>query len=65
MAWCEQNRVDYVFGVARNERLVTKIAPAWRKPAGVQGKWSGDLPLNFHPVTIRASTVSVTPYRAV
>nr|WP_287060005.1 transposase [Mesorhizobium sp.] len=34
MAWCEQNRVDYVFGVARNERLVTKIAPAWRKPAG-------------------------------
>ncbi|RWI67049.1 MAG: hypothetical protein E5Y51_02985 [Mesorhizobium sp.] len=34
MAWCEQNRVNYVFGVARNERLVTKIAPAWRKPAG-------------------------------
>ncbi|TWI22286.1 DDE family transposase, partial [Mesorhizobium tianshanense] len=28
MAWCEQNRVDYVFGVARNERLETKIAPA-------------------------------------
>ena len=28
MAWCEANRVDYVFGVARNERLETKIAPA-------------------------------------
>lgn len=28
MGWCEQNRVDYVFGVARNERLETKIAPA-------------------------------------
>ncbi|RRH78896.1 IS1380 family transposase, partial [Mesorhizobium tamadayense] len=28
MAWCEQNRVDYVFGLARNERLETKIAPA-------------------------------------
>jgi hypothetical protein len=25
MAWCEQNRVDYVFGLARNERLVAVI----------------------------------------
>ena len=27
MAWCEVNRVDYVFGLARNPRLETKIAP--------------------------------------
>jgi Transposase DDE domain group 1 len=27
MAWCEQNRVDYVFGLARNARLETTIAP--------------------------------------
>ena len=26
MAWCESNHVDYVFGLARNARLVTKIA---------------------------------------
>jgi hypothetical protein len=26
MAWCEQNRVDYVFGLARNPRLVAMIA---------------------------------------
>ena len=26
MAWCESNRVDYVFGLARNSRLVAKIA---------------------------------------
>jgi hypothetical protein len=26
MAWCEQNRVDYVFGLARNARLVEEIA---------------------------------------
>jgi hypothetical protein len=26
MAWCENNRVDYVFGLARNTRLVAKIA---------------------------------------
>src|SRR5882672_721618 len=25
MAWCEQNRVDYVFGLARNARLVVMI----------------------------------------
>ncbi len=27
MAWCEQNRVDYVLGLARNSRLQRKIAP--------------------------------------
>jgi hypothetical protein len=27
MAWCEQNLVDYVFGLARNSRLQRKIAP--------------------------------------
>ena len=26
MAWCEANAVDYVFGLARNERLVSAIA---------------------------------------
>src|SRR5690348_13705234 len=25
MAWCEANRVDYLFGLARNERLVEEI----------------------------------------
>ncbi len=31
MSWCEQHRVDYVFGLARNPRLVTEIATdlAW------------------------------------
>jgi hypothetical protein len=27
MAWCEQNQVDYVLGLARNSRLQRKIAP--------------------------------------
>jgi hypothetical protein len=26
MAWCEDNRVDYLFGLARNERLTAEIA---------------------------------------
>jgi hypothetical protein len=28
MAWCEENRVDYVFGLARNTRLVPMIEDA-------------------------------------
>ena len=31
MAWCEQNRVDYVLGLARNSRLQRKIAPQLRE----------------------------------
>jgi Transposase DDE domain group 1 len=26
MAWCEESRVDFVFGLARNARLVEEIA---------------------------------------
>ena len=28
MAWCEANKVDYVFGLARNARLEARIAEA-------------------------------------
>src|SRR5271157_1148597 len=28
MAWCEANAVDYVFGLARNQRLEARIAEA-------------------------------------
>jgi hypothetical protein len=42
MAWCEQNRVDYVFGLARNERLVAVIeqefAAAKRRPRTVASR---------------------------
>jgi Transposase DDE domain group 1 len=33
MSWCEQNRVDYVFGFARNERLRRLIADAMAQAA--------------------------------
>jgi hypothetical protein len=33
MAWCEQNRVDYVFGLARNARLTAEIAVELRQAA--------------------------------
>src|SRR3954464_9224704 len=28
MLWCEQNRVDFVFGLARNARLEARVAAA-------------------------------------
>jgi hypothetical protein len=38
MSWCEQHRVDYVFGLARNGRLVehiaTELAPPWSPDHG-------------------------------
>ncbi len=41
MAWCEANRVDYVFGLAGNDRLVAEIGAemaAARKEAEASGK---------------------------
>ena len=34
MAWCEAHRVDYVFGLARNDRLVAKVEGALAATAG-------------------------------
>jgi hypothetical protein len=34
MAWCEANRVDYLFGLARNVRLVEQIAGELAEAAG-------------------------------
>ncbi len=41
MAWCEENGVDYVFGLARNDRLVAKIGrelKAARRQAAETGR---------------------------
>lgn len=35
MDWCEANKVDYVFGLARNKRLENKIAPALQQACAV------------------------------
>jgi len=40
MTWCEDNRVDYLFGLARNERLTTEIA-AEIEAARVEAEASG------------------------
>jgi hypothetical protein len=40
MSWCEQHRVDYVFGLARNARLEAAIAPELARAAAT-GRESG------------------------
>ena len=40
MAWCEANEVDYLFGLARNDRLVAEIA-AELDAAAEQGRRTG------------------------
>ena len=35
MVWCEANRVDYLFGLARNSRLEAILAPAMQQAAKV------------------------------
>jgi hypothetical protein len=38
MSWCEQHTVDYVFGLARNERLQARLAPALRQAERQAGR---------------------------
>ena len=45
MAWCEANGVDYVFGLARNERLVGAIATRWPRPRPRPGPGRSGPPL--------------------
>jgi len=33
MVWCEENHVDYLFGLAKNDRLIAKIKPELAKAA--------------------------------
>lgn len=41
MAWCEDNRVDYLFGLARNDRLVAEIANELEQAAEESGRTAG------------------------
>src|SRR6202161_3250634 len=41
MAWCEANRVDYVFGLARNERLEARVAEAMGEAERLSGADAG------------------------
>ena len=50
MAWCEDNRVDYLFGLARNERLTAEIA-AEIEAARVEAEASGKPARRFRDFT--------------
>ena len=43
MAWCEANGVDFLFGLAKNERL---IAGSWPRPSGREEK---PIPVSWSP----------------
>jgi len=38
MSWCEKNRVEYVFGLAKNERLVKKLGKPMREAEAQYGQ---------------------------
>ena len=51
MAWCEENRVDFVFGLARNERLAAMIEKRTRRREGcLRGERPAGVPLQGLPV---------------
>lgn len=50
MAWCETNRVDYLFGLARNARLVDEIA-AQMQAARAESEASGKPARRFRDFT--------------
>jgi hypothetical protein len=50
MAWCEDNRVDYLFGLARNERLTAEIM-AEIEAAHVEAEASGNPARRFRDFT--------------
>lgn len=52
MAWCEQNDVDFVFGLARNTRLVAEIA-AEQAQAAEAAKASGQAERRFKDFSYR------------
>ena len=43
MAWCEENGVDYLFGLARNDRLLRMIRPAMESAARAQELLGGSV----------------------
>jgi hypothetical protein len=50
MAWCETNAVDFLFGLARNDRLVAEIAPEMAQ-AEAQSRQTGKPARRFRDFT--------------
>ena len=60
MAWCEANRVDYVFGLARNDRLVAEIE-AEMAAARAEAEASGKPPAGSRIFAGPRATVGAAP----
>lgn len=55
MRWCDQNSVDYVIGLARNE-VLKRLAKPFMQAAETEFKKTGQKVRNFHNVTYAAET---------
>ncbi len=64
MAWCEQNQVDYVFGLARNQRLA-KIIGAQMQQARAQHQSTGKAARVFTELLYRTRKSWSRPRRVV
>ena len=58
MAWCESNAVDYVFGLAKNARLIEVLEPALARAQARQAR-SGKAEQEFTDSVIRRARVGV------
>ena len=63
MAWCEDNAVDYVFGLARNTRLTARLQPALDR-AGARSRESGEPARLFTEFRYRTLKTWSRPRRA-
>ena len=63
MAWCEANRVDYVFGLARNKRLTARLQPALDR-AEARSRESGEPARLFTEFRYRTLKTWSRPRRA-
>ena len=64
MAWCEDNAVDYVFGLARNARLAGRLQPALDR-AGARSRKSGEPERLFTEFRYRTLKTWSRPRRVV
>jgi hypothetical protein len=64
MQWCEANRVDYLFGLARNERLVSRIQKELAE-AGAESRETGKPARRFKELRYKTLTSWSRPRRVV
>ena len=63
MAWCEDNAVDFVFGLARNARLAARLQPALDRAETRSRKSGQPAPVHRVPLSHPEDMVALAPRR--